>query len=1008
MYQDDFKERALQWSGLWSRVGARLWQNKAMFAIIGMFLLIIGSMVGYNVVATNRERPTALVVQVTARQNTLVERYIKDTLLVLQGRKADPAASERVLRRTADALLDGGVITAPGGNPDQRVRIPAVTGAAARTKLTHERTLIGQLLASGEGLLATDVKDSNFDAYLQALRVQGAQVASVTGDATDQIARDRHDALSRLVEIEIGLGLLSALAAVGMALLLRRSTQRQSARFRSLVHNSTDLITVLDEHAVALYQSPSSEQVLGYAPEDIVGTKLTALLHPSDKNRAIGELAAAYHRPGETVAVHFAVRHHDGRWLALEGTATNLLADPSVRGFVLNSRDVTERDRVAAELSAARDEALSASVTKSQFLASMSHEIRTPMNAIIGLTDLLLDTPLEREQREFASGVHGAAEGLLGIINDILDFSKVEAGKLEIEAVPFDLDVLVEDVAALLGEIANAKGIELLAHRQPDVPTALVGDPTRLRQILLNLSSNAVKFTEHGEVVIRVRLLEDRASDVRVRFEVSDTGVGIAGNDLERLFDPFSQADSSTTRRFGGTGLGLAIVKQFVELMDGKVGVDSTVDIGSTFWFELPLPKQHESTPERVAVPELATLHALIVDDNATNRLILREQLASWGMQSDSAEHALRALELLRAAATDGSPYDVVVLDLNMPDMDGLELAHAIGADPSLAGSHLFMLSSSGRITRDVAEAAGLDGTMTKPVRQSELFNCLMGGLSMPLDQTESDASPVTPERMALRGNLLLVEDNTMNQLVATKLLGKLGYEVAVAGNGIEALAEMDRADYDAVLMDCQMPEMDGYAATREVRRREGDARHTPIIAMTAAAMQGDREECLAAGMDDYLTKPIRADALAEMIERWIGTGEEPATAPETATADPDTLGGAQLDDERLAMLRDLDDGDGSLLAMLATEFTTEARRQLGLLREAVAEGDPQAIERAAHSIKGSSANLGATRLSELAGHLEELARAGAIQGTAADVEAVGAELERVDVALTAVTVPAP
>jgi two-component system sensor histidine kinase/response regulator len=440
-----------------------------------------------------------------------------------------------------------------------------------------------------------------------------------------------------------------------------------------------------------------------------------------------------------------------------------------------------------------------------------------------------------------------------------------------------------------------------------------------------------------------------------------------------------------------------------VELMDGRVGVDSTVDVGSTFWFELPLAKQANSTTERPRIAELADLRALIVDDNATNRLILREQLGSWGMHTTDAEHAVRALELLRVAADEGRPYDVVVLDLNMPDVDGLELAHAIGADPQIAGPKLFMLSSSGRVSRDVADAAGLAGSLTKPVRQSDLFNCLMGGLSMPADEVIPAKRPAAEVPVG-RGRLLVVEDNSMNQLVATKLLVKLGYEVAVCANGLEALESMADAEYDAVLMDCQMPEMDGYAATREIRRREGGTRHTPVIAMTAAAMRGDREACFAAGMDDYLTKPIRLDALAETLSRWITGGDNttPATGTEPVASGDEA---AQLDEARLSILRDLDDGDGVLLASIAEEFLAEAQRQLDLLGEAVAEGDPQTVERAAHSIKGSSANLGATRLAELTGYLEALGRARALGGAAAVFDDVAVELERVRVALARVQV---
>ena len=477
------------------------------------------------------------------------------------------------------------------------------------------------------------------------MRVVGAELSSVTGDAAGEITKVSQTSLSRLVQVEILLGLASVFLALVMGWLLRRTAERQSARFRSLVHNSTDLITVLDEHAVARYQSPSSIRVLGYQPDEILGTKLTELLHPDDKRSVIETFARVSEQPGATVELHCRLRHRNGEYRFMEGTATNQLADRNVRGFVVNSRDVTEREHAAAELAAARDRALGASKAKSQFLASMSHEIRTPMNAIIGLNGLLLDTPLDDEQRDYAGGVQNAADGLLGIINDILDFSKVEAGKLELETVDFDLGLLVEDVAVLLGDAANAKSIELLVHFSPEVPPALRGDPTRLRQILLNLASNAVKFTTEGEVVLRARKVSESDDDVRVRFEVSDTGVGIAAEDLDRLFEPFSQADSSTTRRFGGTGLGLAIVKQLVDLMHGTIGATSTPGAGSTFWFEVPLPKQDGAPLARATVDELTRLRTLIVDDNATNRLILREQLGSWGMESDDVDHAERALD---------------------------------------------------------------------------------------------------------------------------------------------------------------------------------------------------------------------------------------------------------------------------------------------------------------------------------------------------------------------------
>jgi CheY-like chemotaxis protein/HPt (histidine-containing phosphotransfer) domain-containing protein len=553
----------------------------------------------------------------------------------------------------------------------------------------------------------------------------------------------------------------------------------------------------------------------------------------------------------------------------------------------------------------------------------------------------------------------------------------------------------------LLGDAANAKSIELLVHFSSELPSAVRGDPTRLRQILLNLASNAVKFTSEGEVVIRARKVEESDDRVRVRFEVTDTGVGIDGDVLTRLFEPFSQADSSTTRRFGGTGLGLAIVNQLVELMRGTIGAESTPGSGSTFWFEVPLAKQDGAILARATVDELTMLRTLIVDDNATNRLILREQLGSWGMISEDVDHAERALEVMREAAAAGRPFDVVVLDLNMPDVDGLQLAHEIHTDAALRHARLFLLSSSGRVAADDAAAAGLTATLTKPVRSSELFNCLVGGLTMtPVTPPEPAAPTSATPVVNGRGHLLLVEDNSINQLVATRMLAKLGYEVDVAENGLQAVEATERVAYDGVLMDCQMPEMDGYQATAAIRRREGDARHTPIIAMTAAAMEGDRDVCLAAGMDDYIAKPVRADTLVEVLERWVVPADREPAAAEPAEPEP-----AALDAERFDVMRELDGGNGELLRLLATEFLSDARNQVGALREATAEDDPESVERAAHCLKGASSAIGAAGLSELCAQLEVLGRGRALSDAPDLLGRIDHELERVRAALDEVVV---
>jgi two-component system, sensor histidine kinase and response regulator len=859
------------------RIVRALRRERATISIITVFVVLIMAMVGYNAWALRAQQDTPLVVNVMLRQRALSERYMAEILLTAGGYVRAPDDTLRTLQDSGKALQNGGGILAPTGNADY-VQIPRPTDPTVRAKLSYAASLIADLGHQGDALLREGTASPTFSADLTTIRLTADQLSIVARDAAARETDVGQAALARLVWIEIGLGLLGAGVAVGMGLLLWRSGKRQSARFRSLVHNSSDLITVVDKHAVALYQSPSSLQVLGYEPDDVIGTKLTDLLHPNDKSGVITVFADLYEHPGSTVDLMFRLRHRNGAWVLMEGTIQDRTSDKTVGGFVVNTRDVTEREQIAAELAKARDGAMEASRMKSEFLASMSHEIRTPMNAVIGLTGLLLDTRLDREQDEYANGVRTAAEGLLAIINGILDFSKVEAGKVELELVDFDLASLVDDVVALIGDAAHDKDLELLAHSGPGLPAQVRGDPTRLRQILVNLVSNAVKFTATGEVVLSTRLMSTEAETVKVHFEVRDTGIGIAPEDQARMFDPFSQADSSTTRRFGGTGLGLAIAKQLIELMHGDLGCDSEIDRGTTFWFEIPLEAQHSDEAEGpTRLPDFEALRALIVDDNATNRLILHEQLSSWGMHPDEACDGFEALDIMRGAASRGEAYDLAVLDLNMPGMDGLELARTITDEPTIADARLFLLSSSGRVTSEVSEAAGLSGTLTKPVRQSELFNCLIDGLR-PDDAAEPEPPPaptVTPPTNGNRGTVLLVEDNTMNQLVASRIVGKLGYRVEIAENGREAITALAEQPFDAVLMDCQMPEMDGYEATREIRQREAETgAHLPVIAMTAAAMDGDREACLAAGMDDYITKPIRSEDIDQALDRWLAASK--------------------------------------------------------------------------------------------------------------------------------------
>ena len=528
--------------------------------------------------------------------------------------------------------------------------------------------------------------------------------------------------------VAIGLATATLLVAAGrLTLTIREAQALKSARFRSLIDNAWDIIVVAEVDFRLAYITPSSERVLGYGPDELQGSPMTALVHPDDVEILVDHLRHLVDAPTDIAAFEIRMRHHNGVWRTIAWTATNLLDDASVRGWVLNGGDVTDARRAAEDLAAARDGALLASTAKSEFLSTMSHEIRTPMNGVIGLTELLLETALDDDQLELASGVKVSAENLLVIINDILDFSKIEAGKLDLEETALNVGSVVDDVGRILARAAHDKGLELLVDVHPDVPTALLGDAVRIQQVLLNLASNAVKFTYEGEVVIRVCVLNENVERAALRFEVIDMGIGIAVGDQQRLFRAFAQADSSTTRKFGGTGLGLAICRQLVELMGGQLGLISAPGEGSTFWFELSLRRAESSAglETRSDPRTLAGRRALVVDDNTTNRRILREQLLSWGVEAVEAADAYEALSLAAPAATAGETFDLGVIDLNMPGMDGIELASTLKADAATSTMTLFLLSSSGeRLGAAESHLRGFAGSLTKPVRSSELFDC--------------------------------------------------------------------------------------------------------------------------------------------------------------------------------------------------------------------------------------------------------------------------------------------
>ncbi|HDR15787.1 MAG TPA: response regulator, partial [Desulfobacteraceae bacterium] len=857
-----------------------------------------------------------------------------------------------------------------------------IIDVVAPPDLKGEVDAIRRRISTGESVNVETIRKrkdgSVFDVQLQSAAVWiNSQVVRHIAIYKDVSERKRHEAV--LVQS-------------------RAEVQQEHARLFAMISTMNEGVIFADSRNIITDVNPFFCSFVGRKPDELIGKGLEEF-HSGDILKKVRDLITAFRTNTDSKGIE--IQRKIGATEVILRVQPIYLRD-HYEGVLLNVIDVTA-------LVEARQQAEEANRAKSEFLANMSHEIRTPMNGIIGMTELLLGTDVTKEQRDYLETLNTSAEYLLNLIDDILDFSRIEAGRLELEEIDFDLRTTLEGATRVLSPKAHQKGLELICHIAPDVSTALVGDPGRLRQVILNFIGNGIKFTEKGQVVIGVKTEKEEETSTTLHFTVADTGIGIPPDKLEMIFEGFRQVDSSVTRRYGGTGLGLTISRQIVRMMNGRVWVESEPGKGSVFHFTAPftLSRAEIRKPVSPDAVDIAGTRALIVDDNALNRQIYREMLSKWGLIHGEARDGEGALEEVKRAFESGDPYRLMLLDFQMPGMDGFELAQKIMESPYGAGLEIIVLTSSGQQgDAERCRKMGISGYLQKPARMAELLDAVLMVLGRAGDEPPCLVTRHRIQDARKRFHILLAEDNPINRKVAFELLKRRGHRVTTVANGLEALKAFERETFDLILMDVQMPEMDGIEATRRIRRLEGErvgsvevessrlkgkedsppsferypaSGHIPIVAMTAHALKGDRERCLEAGMDDYVSKPVKAEVLYRVIENLVNTREKDddvrATAPHALPELPEDRAVFDLSAALEAVA-----GNRTLFLEIARLFLSELPQAVSDIREAVSGGDASRLEQGAHKLKGSLAIMGAERAFDAAYGLEVIGREGKVQ----------------------------